>query len=221
MITSSGAEGINLKNTRFVHITEPYWHLVRTEQVIGRARRICSHHELPEELRTVKVFLYISTFSEKQKTDKQNIELMIRDLSRIDKRPVSTDESLYDISILKNNVNTQILKAMKESAIDCQLYSKINKGENLVCYGFGKDYVNVHSNNFSSYPSLEQDEHEKEDINIERKTTGFVELPINGVIYALDRKTGNVYDEQKFKQGQKVLVGKYKKEGDKYKVDFL
>ena len=26
MITSSGAEGINLKNTRFVHIVEPYWH---------------------------------------------------------------------------------------------------------------------------------------------------------------------------------------------------
>jgi hypothetical protein len=140
MITSSGAEGINLKNTRFVHIAEPYWHLVRTEQVIGRARRICSHHDLPENMRTVKVFLYISTFSEQQKTDKQNIELMIRDLSRMDKRPVTTDESLYDISIMKNNVNSQILKAIKESAIDCRLYSNTNKAENLVCYGFGKVY---------------------------------------------------------------------------------
>ena len=52
MITSSGAEGISLKNTRFVHIMEPYWHPVREEQVIGRARRICSHIELPEEHRT-------------------------------------------------------------------------------------------------------------------------------------------------------------------------
>jgi len=26
MITASGAEGIDLKNTRFVHIMEPYWH---------------------------------------------------------------------------------------------------------------------------------------------------------------------------------------------------
>ena len=26
MITSSGSEGITLKNTRYVHIMEPYWH---------------------------------------------------------------------------------------------------------------------------------------------------------------------------------------------------
>ena len=66
MITSSGAEGITLKNTRFVHIMEPYWHPVRMEQVIGRARRICSHQDLPEELRTVKVFLYLMTFTKEQ-----------------------------------------------------------------------------------------------------------------------------------------------------------
>ena len=67
MITSSGSEGIDLKNVRFVHILDPYWHPVRTEQVIGRARRICSHHLLPEALRTVKVYLYIMTFSQKQR----------------------------------------------------------------------------------------------------------------------------------------------------------
>ena len=48
MITSSGSEGINLRNTRYVHIMEPYWHPVRMEQVIGRARRICRHKDLPE-----------------------------------------------------------------------------------------------------------------------------------------------------------------------------
>ena len=37
MITASGAEGISLKNVRYVHITEPYWHPVRMQQVIGRA----------------------------------------------------------------------------------------------------------------------------------------------------------------------------------------
>jgi len=49
MITASGAEGIDLKNTRFVHITEPYWHHVRINQVIGRARRICSHMQLEKD----------------------------------------------------------------------------------------------------------------------------------------------------------------------------
>ena len=36
-----------------------HWHPVRIQQVIGRARRICSHQELPETLRTVDVFLYL------------------------------------------------------------------------------------------------------------------------------------------------------------------
>ena len=61
MLTSSGSEGITLRNTRYVHIIEPYWHPVRTEQVIGR-ERICSHQALEEELRTVEVFLYLMTF---------------------------------------------------------------------------------------------------------------------------------------------------------------
>ena len=34
MITSSGSEGITLKNTRFVHIIEPYWHPVRTTRLL-------------------------------------------------------------------------------------------------------------------------------------------------------------------------------------------
>jgi len=54
-ITSSGSEGIDLKNTRYVHIMEPYWRPVRPEQVIGRARRFKSHIELPKEYQTVEV----------------------------------------------------------------------------------------------------------------------------------------------------------------------
>ena len=66
MITSAGSEGINLRNTRSVHIMEPYWHPVRTEQVIGRASRICSHQGLPKELQPVEVFIYIMTFTKEQ-----------------------------------------------------------------------------------------------------------------------------------------------------------
>ena len=66
MITSSGAEGITLKNTRYVHILEPYWHPVRMEQVIGRARRICSHENLPADERKVNVYLYLMRFTDEQ-----------------------------------------------------------------------------------------------------------------------------------------------------------
>ena len=95
MITSSGAEGISLRNTRFVHITEPYWHPVRIEQVIGRARRICSHTDLPE-LQTVEVFIYLMTISDEQ-LESASRELKVKDVGEETKRPLTSDESLYEI----------------------------------------------------------------------------------------------------------------------------
>ena len=108
MITASGAEGINLKNTRYVHIMEPYWHMVRLNQVIGRARRLCSHQDLPEELRTVQVFLYISVIPldldpdrvakdpELKKKKNDHIELVLRDVSRLKPSNGANKETLYD-----------------------------------------------------------------------------------------------------------------------------
>jgi hypothetical protein len=37
MITGAGAEGLSLRNVRSVHIMEPYWNKVRTDQVKGRS----------------------------------------------------------------------------------------------------------------------------------------------------------------------------------------
>ena len=219
MITSSGAEGINLKNTRFVHIVEPYWHNVRLEQVIGRARRICSHEDLPEELRTVKVFLYITVFSETQKTDKQNIEIMIHDLSRIPdangkQQSVTTDESLFEIANIKTDINQHILKSIKESAIDCTLYKN---AENLVCYGSNQGKINT--NLFSSYPTLEMDLGERDDLNVKTTKIKLTETkPINGIVYAIDKKTGELYDLVKYKSGQLVKVGNTVKKGQNVEI---
>ena len=114
MITAAGAEGIDLKNVRFVHLIEPYWHPVRLEQVIGRAMRICSHHKLPEAHRTVDVFLYLMTFSEKQLKDDGSIELRLNDKSKIDKdTPITSDEALHEISNIKNDINKQLLHCVK------------------------------------------------------------------------------------------------------------
>jgi hypothetical protein len=210
MITSSGAEGINLRNTRFVHITEPYWNKSRLDQVIGRARRICSHQDLPEELRTVKVFIYISTLSEAQRKDEKNVELTIHDLSKRDgKTAFTTDETLYEISEIKNSINSQILKAIKETSIDCSLYNN-NPDEPLTCYGFGK----VRSNQFGSYPSLETDISEKPDINIREIAWKGKEItdPETGIKYAMNPNTREVYDLESYKQAiskgsEMILVG--------------
>ena len=62
IITKAGAEGLDFKNIRQVHILEPWYNLNRTEQVIGRAVRTCSHQRLNKEERNVKVFMNIVSF---------------------------------------------------------------------------------------------------------------------------------------------------------------
>ena len=221
MITASGAEGISLKNCRYVHITEPYWHPVRIEQVIGRARRICSHKDLPEELRSVKVFLYLMTFSEKQLTEDESIELRLKDKSKIDKKtPLTSDEALYEISNIKNEINKKILTAVKESAFDCALHTTSSSSEPLVCFSFG----DVQPDKFAFTPSLMGEEKDTvSKINLKKVTWKAKELTIAGKKYALRQETGDVYDYDSYKQAIKtaginpILIGKLEKKDGKYK----
>ena len=60
LISKSGAEGISLKCVRQVHIMEPFWNYIRVDQVLGRAIRMESHNELPEDQRNVEQYLYLS-----------------------------------------------------------------------------------------------------------------------------------------------------------------
>jgi len=218
MITSSGAEGINLRNTRFVHIMEPYWNMVRVDQVVGRARRICSHEDLPEDLRTVKVFIYISRITEEQLS--KNIEMKTNDISKLKYQVVqktgdmkmehiafSTDQYLFEIAQIKDSINRQILTAVKETAIDCSLYNN-NPDEPLVCYGFGK----VSSNNFGSYPILEVDRSQKPEINVKSVKQVLVGVTIDGVKYAMDKHSKILYDFESYKKakekkGELIAVG--------------
>ena len=222
MITSSGAEGINLRNTRYVHIVEPYWNMTRIEQVIGRARRICSHQDLPEALRTVQVFLYISTLSEQQKVSENNVELRIRDKSRLDeKNPITTDENLFEIASMKDKINRQILKAVKESAMDCSLYAGKNKDEPLICYGYGK----IETNQFGSYPSLDKDIGEKADLNLREEKIKLKKFNLEGKDYAFDPVKSEVFDLESYENYKKglitgnqiVLVGRLIKQGKGFK----
>jgi len=205
MITSSGAEGINLKNVRYVHITEPYWHPVRIEQVVGRAQRICSHQDLPEELRTVEVFLYLMVFSKEQLKGDEFIE-MRQDKSKIDNAtPITTDQALYEIATIKEDITNKILLAVKEASFDCALHSKVGAKEQLQCFSFGK----VNSSKFSYYPSMAEEESDViSDKNKATITWKAFDMELDGIKYALNKATGDVYDLDSYLRGQPIQVGK-------------
>ena len=62
LISSSGAEGLDLKGTKLIQILEPHFNKSKIDQVRGRGIRYKSHEHLPEEERVVKVQHFHSTF---------------------------------------------------------------------------------------------------------------------------------------------------------------
>uniref|UniRef100_A0AB39JF52 Nph-I Transcription Termination Factor n=1 Tax=Florenciella sp. virus SA2 TaxID=3240092 RepID=A0AB39JF52_9VIRU len=123
MISSSGAEGIDLKNVKFVHIMEPYWHPVRISQVIGRAKRICSHKDLDYENQTVKAFMYLLSYDKKILEEKKELykELIKNDRNKVLDKVLTTDETLLEIMNKKKKIMREFLTCIKESSIDCFL----------------------------------------------------------------------------------------------------
>lgn len=107
MISPAGAEGLDLKNVRQIHLTEPYWHEVRMLQMIGRGVRYCSHKDLPLNERHVDVYRYKSVRSGGE-------------------GKWTTDQYIEDLARGKEGLIQSFLDAMKEAAVDCVL----NKAHN-------------------------------------------------------------------------------------------
>ena len=119
LISPAGSEGINLRNTRQVHLMEPYWNEVRIEQIIGRAIRQCSHADLPMEERKVDVFRYKMV----RKNGKE-----------------TTDMEMERISRKKNNLIQSFLEAVREAAVDCELFKNHNMlGLEYNCFKFNQE----------------------------------------------------------------------------------
>jgi hypothetical protein len=200
MITSAGSEGINLRNTRYVHIMEPYWHPVRVEQVIGRARRICSHKDLPLELQTVEVFMYIMQFTQAQLDSEFAMELRIKaqDKSKLAPYPPQTsDQKLYEISNIKEQLSSQLLKGIKEASIDCATFTKSNTKEGLVCMSFN----NAKASDFSYNPNYSQDQNDAvaaiNRTTIEWDAREFIVSPLEKYILRMDTNQLYEYDNVK------------------------
>lgn len=108
-------EGVTLLRTRQVHILDPYWNRSRTEQIIGRGVRFCSHADLPYAERHVDIFHYYAVPSDAEK--ELSVDLRILKLSQKKERKINIIETI-----------------LKETAIDCRLFKDRNEPPTLHCF---------------------------------------------------------------------------------------
>lgn len=97
-------EGVSFKRVRQVHIMEPYWNMSRVLQIVGRAIRFCSHKDVAKNKRNVDVYLYIATIE----NDK------------------SIDQYIWGLANQKSHIIESFETALKESAVDCELFYNRN-----------------------------------------------------------------------------------------------
>ena len=190
MITQSGSEGISLKNVRQVHLLEPYWNMIRMDQVIGRAARTGSHLALPKSERNIDVFKYLCSFSKE--------DLKLRKIQKMDKG-LTTDQVINNIAEKKASVMNRILDLMKSAAVDCHLHKKNH--ENVECFAYP---ININDKNLVTKIDIEKEEldymkkQREEQVKLDLN-----KIKIRDIEYMIlfdndKRKTGQLFDKDEY-----------------------
>ena len=105
LISKAASEGLDFKNIRQVHILDPWYNNNRTEQIIGRAARYCSHKALPFNERNIEIYMYGT-----------------RTIDGLE--PI--DMYLYRLSERKSIQMGKVARVLKETAVDCILNKNIS-----------------------------------------------------------------------------------------------
>ncbi len=106
IITSAGAEGLDLKYGRRVHILEPFWNEARTEQVIARIVRFRSHVDLPPAEQVVQPYIYLSDYP----------STYTRKITE-----PTTDVNIYENAIRAKNLINEFITMLIEVSVDCEV----------------------------------------------------------------------------------------------------
>jgi hypothetical protein len=106
LILGSGVakEGLDFKCIREIHLLDPWWHLNRIEQIIGRGVRYCSHALLPKEERTCTIYLHAAKLSSTYETP---------------------DLYTYRLAAKKSIQIGILQRALKVGAFDCNIHRDI------------------------------------------------------------------------------------------------
>lgn len=106
LIVGSGVarEGLDFKCIREIHLLDPWWHLNRIEQIVGRGVRFCSHGALPLEERNCTLYFHVAKLPTEYETP---------------------DLYAYRLAAEKSIQIGIIQRALKVGALDCNNHQSI------------------------------------------------------------------------------------------------
>jgi hypothetical protein len=96
------SEGVDLKFIRETHVIDSWFHLNKTEQILGRAIRFLSHCALPKEKRNNTVYLYAATLPPSYQRE-------------------SADLYSYRFGFKKALLIGRVTRVIKQASLDCNL----------------------------------------------------------------------------------------------------
>lgn len=82
LVSSVGAEGLDFKAIRHIHILEPYWNYARLAQIQFRGIRNDSHKSLPEAEKNVQTYVYCSIPPQFNDTDMPKTTLALESFEK-------------------------------------------------------------------------------------------------------------------------------------------
>ena len=136
-------ESLDMKDVRHVHIFEPLVTMAADQQTIGRARRFCSHLNLPHDQWTVKLHRYFADLPDGTKGEEEIIKTLdelkvkvdadglskkekaaitkeIKELEKLRSHEVKAiDDVIYNEAKIRMKDLFTVYKSMEESAVDC------------------------------------------------------------------------------------------------------
>ena len=149
------SEGVDLRFVRETYIIDSWFHLNKTEQILGRAIRYLSHCALPKEKRNNTVYLLAAQLPEEGEDG--NLEgLPLKSISGGSNGRETADLYSYRIGFKKAVLVGKVTRTMKVAAIDCNLNNQaiIIKGQQPVteidAQGFVRRDVDINDMPFTA-----------------------------------------------------------------------
>ena len=114
--SEKGAEGIDLKFVRSIHIHEADFNMSKIEQVIGRGVRTNSHKDLDKENRNVTVYYHCTDFPVVVNDGKEELYHNYETI----------DMKLYRRALKKYEASVEVQEILKENSVTCALFQDLN-----------------------------------------------------------------------------------------------